>query len=85
MNQTGGRQTTDKADMAAFDRLPEDLRAALRNAPYDFGAIDIGIYARTYGGKHALVRFARSLPEISKQQVLLVWGADHPALWKPSA
>ena len=80
MNQTRATMVSRDLDLTIFDSLPAELRAWVRDLPYDFKASDVRIYLRQRGLKSAVNTLPAKVRIILSQQTLATWGPDHPAI-----
>lgn len=84
VNQIHARTVRREYDMAVFDSLPPELREWMRNLAYDMTSPAVRVYFRRCGLKSALKKLPEDFKIFMGEQVLMVWGADHPALWRPA-
>ena len=59
INSHGNYITTSERDMAAFDRLPPRLRAALRDARHDWACSVVWTYKLKHGVEKTLAELRR--------------------------
>lgn len=73
-NHVGGRETDLYDEMRAFDALPSDYRAVLRDAPWKVSAEDIADWVWV----HSPENIRHNLQATVARQVLDAYGPAHP-------